>query len=77
MMSGVIGGGSEPLRFRIIAVASFGAGVYHLAALVNPAFARMAYAPTYPFWRHLVFIAINLAVAILMLRRPRWFFWLF
>ncbi len=67
----------QPLRFRILAAASFGAGLYHLAALVSPAFARIASVPWYPVWRHLVFIAINFGVAFLMLRRPRWFLWVY
>ncbi len=63
----------QPLRLRILAAASLGAGLYHLAALVNPAFARIAYVAWHPLWRHLVFIAANFGVAFLMLRRPRWF----
>lgn len=65
----------QPVRFCVMAAGFAGAALYHLAALEIPAFARSAYAPTYPVWRHLVFIGINVTTAYFMLLRPRWFFW--
>ena len=68
---------TQPLRFRILAAGFAGAALYHLAARAIPTFARAAYAPTYPLWRHIVFIVINVLAGYFMLLRPRWFFWIF
>lgn len=58
--------------FRAAAAAMAAAAVYHLAALLSPPFNAYAYAPGYPAWRHILFIAINLTGAALLLARPRW-----
>ena len=62
--------------FLAIAAIFVGGAVYHALALVNPAFNQWAYPPTYPAWRHVVFIGINLTFAVLFVRRPRWLVWL-
>jgi hypothetical protein len=51
------------------------AALYHVAALSSPAFAKAAYAPTYPTLRHVTFVAVDILGAILFLRRPRWLIW--
>jgi len=51
------------------------AALYHLAALAVPAFARMAYSPTYPQLRHITFVIVNILAASLFLWRPRWSIW--
>ena len=66
---------AQPLRFRIISAICVLIGLYHVAALSIPAFARMAYPVEYPPARHLIFIAIVWAFAYLFLRRPRWLIW--
>ncbi|HZR24487.1 MAG TPA: hypothetical protein VFA59_12910 [Vicinamibacterales bacterium] len=57
----------------VAAIVTFGAALYHASALLIPAFAARAYAPTYPPIRHVAFVLINLACALLLLRRPIWF----
>jgi hypothetical protein len=54
------------------AVAFGGAGLFHLAALKIRPFAGATYAATYPAWRHVVFVIVNVTFAFLFLRRPRW-----
>jgi hypothetical protein len=66
-----------PIRFRVMAAGFATAALYHLAALTIPAFAKIAYAPTYPPLRHIIFILVDGAAAYLMLLRPRWFIWLY
>ena len=61
--------------FRLASIGSACAAVYHLGALALPRFAAVAYSSTYPSWRHLLFIAIDTAVAGLLLYRPRWLIW--
>ncbi len=61
--------------FRLAAAASFFAALYHLTAIAVPAFGAMAYPATYPFWRHLFFIVINICFGALFLRRPTWLIW--
>jgi len=68
---------SRESLFRLCAAGAVVAGTFHLAAMVNPAIARIEYDSTYPAWRHVLFIAINGAVAWLLIRRPRWFVWPF
>jgi hypothetical protein len=65
------------LVFRLAAAGAAVAAGIHAAALAWPAFAGAAYPPAYPAWRHVVFIAIDSAVAWLFLRRPRWFVWVY
>ena len=68
---------ARPIRFVVLAAGFAGAALYHLAALTIPAFAKTAYAPSYPWWRHIVFIAIDVLVANLVLVRPGWLIWLY
>ena len=49
----------------------------HVTALAVPAFGTAAYSPTYPAWRHVVFVVIDATAAWLFLRRPLWFVWAF
>ena len=61
--------------FRLASAATFLAAGYHLAALVVPAFARIAYPATYPAWRHVLFVIIDAGSAWLLLVRPPWLIW--
>lgn len=63
------------LLFCLSAVAAIAAALFHAAAMASPAIARIEYEPTYPAWRHVVFIAIDGSLAPLLLRRPRWLVW--
>jgi len=63
------------LVFRLAAAGAAVAAGIHASALALPRFAAAAYSPAYPAWRHIVFIAVDSAVAWLFLRRPRWFVW--
>jgi hypothetical protein len=56
------------LAFWIIAAAFALAALFHVAALVAPSIAEPS-----PPWRHLLFAATNVAVAVGMVRRPRLF----
>jgi hypothetical protein len=58
------------------AAAFLGAAIYHLAAMLIPRFAAAAYPSGYPLWRHLLFIAINVSMAWLLLKQVRWVVWL-
>jgi len=62
--------------YRAGAAAFLGAAFYHLAAVLIPPFAAVAYPDGYPLWRHGLFIAINVSVACLFLKRSRWVIWL-
>ena len=56
--------------FIVFAVFFFVSAIYHLAALffeINSS----------PLWRNVLFVGINLFVAYFLLRRPRWFIYLF
>ena len=61
--------------FRVGAAAFLGAAIYHLAAVLIPPFAAFAYPYGYPLWRHVLFIAINVSVAWIVLRRSQWAIW--
>lgn len=61
--------------FRLAAAGALVAVAIHAAALAVPAFATATYPPGYPAWRHLLFVAIDAALAWLFLRRPGWFVW--
>jgi hypothetical protein len=63
--------------FRLAALGALVAVGIHLTALAVPAFGTAAYSPTYPAWRHVLFVAIDLTLAVLFLRRPGWFVWAF
>ena len=54
--------------FAILAIGFFAAGAFHAVALFAPDVA----APSPP-WRHALFVIVNVAVGLGMLRRPRWF----
>jgi hypothetical protein len=58
--------------FWLAAAAFLIAAVYHLAAMIVPEFAAIAYPPSYPMWRHAVFIIINTTFAAWFLTRPSW-----
>lgn len=61
--------------FRLAAAAFLITAVYHLAAMIVPKFAAIAYPPSYPMWRHAVFIIINTTFAAWFLTRPSWLIW--
>jgi hypothetical protein len=66
---------SREIVFRLAAVGALAAALFHAAALMSPAIAQLEYEPSYPISRHLAFIAIDGALAGLLLRRPRWLVW--
>jgi hypothetical protein len=43
--------------------------------MVSPTITDLEYGPTYPMWRHVVFIVIDGSLAWLLLRRPWWLVW--
>jgi hypothetical protein len=57
------------------AAAFLAAAIYHLAAVLIPRFGVYAYPSTYPLWRHLLFIAVDVAFSWLLLARVRWVIW--
>ena len=59
---------ASPRIFFFIAPAFVAGALFHLAALVLPSLAEPV-----PNWHHLLFVAVNLALAVLVLRRPRGF----
>ena len=63
--------------YRVGAAAFLAAALYHLAAVLIPAFGEIAYTATYPLWRHVVFILINVTFAWLLVRQVRWVVWPF
>jgi multidrug transporter EmrE-like cation transporter len=63
--------------FRLCAVGALVAAMFHAAAMLSPAFARIEYPPGYPIWRHVAFIGVNVTLAWLFLRRPIWLVWAF
>ena len=60
-----------PQRFRVIAVILVLSAAFHFMAAWVPAFDE-SIGSSAPKWRHLVFTGIEGALALLMLRRPRW-----
>ena len=65
------------LAFRLAAAGAVVAAGIHATALAVPAFGAVTYSPTYPAWRHVVFIGIDATAAWMFLRRPIWFVWAF
>jgi hypothetical protein len=59
---------SRESLFRILAVLSAGAAVYHAAAFFHPAFGDGG-----AHWRHAFFFAIDSLCAWYLISRPRWF----
>jgi hypothetical protein len=68
---------TREVLFRACAILAIAAAAFHAAALTSPAIARLEYEPTYPAWRHGLFIVIDCALAPLFLRRPPWFVWVY
>ncbi len=66
---------SRESLFRLCSLAALAAALFHAAAMVSPAVAQLEYEPTYPAWRHVVFIVIDGSLAWFFLRRPRWLVW--
>ncbi len=60
---------SRETAFRILAFGALGAAFYHLLA----AFGIFANSPSPPA-KHLLFVAIDVALAWYLIKRPRWFF---
>lgn len=56
--------------FRVAAVLAMLAAAFHLAGLFVPVNEA-------PWWRHLLFVLIDIACAIGLWVRPRWFVWPF
>lgn len=61
--------------FTACAVGAVAAAAFHASAMASPSIARIEYESTYPAWRHVLFIVIDVATARLLLSRPRWFLW--
>ncbi len=59
------------LVFRLVALGFGVAAAFHALAVFAPI------DPSSPRWRHALFVAINVGIAAGMLRRPRWFAWVF
>jgi hypothetical protein len=57
--------------FVIFAIAFAGAAAFHAVAMVT------AVEPSSARWRHALFVAIDVALAALVIRRPPWFPWVF
>lgn len=68
---------SRDFFFRVFSLASAISAAFHAAAIVSETVSRLEYAPSYPIWRHLLFVVIDTSCASLFLRRPRWFVWAF
>jgi hypothetical protein len=66
---------SRKIVFRLASAGALAAALFHAAAIASPAIARLEYEPTYPISRHLAFIVIDGALALLFLRRPLWLVW--
>jgi hypothetical protein len=62
---------------KLSAAAAAIAAAFHLTAIFSETVTRLEYGPTYPLWRHVLFIGIDSALVVLFLRRPRWFVWAF
>ncbi len=54
--------------FGAVAAAFALAALFHIAALGAPSIGESS-----PVWRHALFVAVNAALCVLMVRRPRWF----
>ena len=63
--------------FRLCAVGALVAAMFHAAAMLSPAVARIEYPPGYPTWGHVAFIGVNVTLAWLFVRRPIWLVWAF
>jgi hypothetical protein len=61
----------------LAASAMFAAALYHSVAVVIPAFGRYAYPSTYPLWRHVGFIAINVTLGSMLIARSNFLLWAF
>ena len=61
--------------FGVCSLVAVAAALFHFAALLSPAINRIEYESTYPAWRHVLFIGIDLSLAVLFVRRPRWLVW--
>lgn len=61
--------------FPVCALCAVAAAAFHAAAMASPAVARIEYESTYPAWRHVLFIVIDVAAARLLLIRQPWFVW--
>jgi hypothetical protein len=66
---------SRRVLFRLAAAGASVATLYHALAVALPSFAAIAYPPTYPFWRHVVFILLDGSLAWFLLRPPTWLVW--
>jgi hypothetical protein len=65
----------RPALFRVATAGALFAALYHAAALTVPAFASLTYPRAYPWWRHVIFIAIDGSLAWLLRRPPDWLVW--
>jgi hypothetical protein len=55
--------------FKIFALLFLMASAYHLIGIFYPL-------DTSPIWRHSIFVAINLCCSVLVLKRPKYFFYI-
>lgn len=61
--------------FRVCAIGALLPTLFHAVSIFSPAVASLEYSPSYPIWRHLVFIAIGASCVWLFQRRPWWLVW--
>lgn len=57
-----------PWLFRVLALAFVGGGLFHLAAIPFPHIAEPV-----PAWYHALFVLVNFILAVLVVKRPRFF----
>lgn len=56
----------SPVLFKVLSLAFVGGAGFHVAALVRPSIAEPV-----PAWYHLLFVGVNAALAVLVVKRPR------
>ena len=64
---------SRNTAFRLASGGCVCAAVYHCLGLVLPKYT--AYSVSYPVWRHVLFVLIDVGFAWLLQRRPIWLLW--
>lgn len=57
---------------KVVAIVWAIGAVVHLTGLVLFLFGKRIYGPDYPWWRHAAMSTIDMAIALVALRRPTW-----
>jgi hypothetical protein len=63
------------MLLRLASAGAVIAALVHVIALASPSFNESTYSSTYPWWRHVVFIGVNVTLAWLLPDPPSWFVW--